>query len=162
MQKKLINDFLEEYKWIVVFVINRFFPSQRNNDDMMQIGLIELWKIYEFIDETREEREVVSYMITCVRNRMNDEYRKQMRVKRFIDTESIQLDDEITDKVGEMDDGFDKIFIKDFASKQEKTERKIVELSSKGYNLREIAKEVNLSETAVWKKKRKLKEKFMS
>ena len=79
-----IDELIEENKYIVVRVLNRYLKTemfQQQREDYMQIGLIALWKaIMDYEEEKNDNFEAYAY--TCIRNDIRNEIRKALKLKR--------------------------------------------------------------------------------
>ena len=74
---------------LVYFAINKWFPSFRDDDDIIQTGMIGLWKACESYDENKGH--FSTYAIPCIVNAIRHELRKQTAGCRSGETISYEV-----------------------------------------------------------------------
>lgn len=151
---KDINDTIRQYRYLVQFVIKKYFPTKIEDEDIEQIGLIGLWKAAERYDKDSEGK-FYNYAIKCIKNTILHELEKQSRDKRKANTipQNIRLDSYTPDNKknyyevlkNETNDDFLRIIIRDYFLKLNPTQKKIFKLLSEGHTIKTISENVKMS-----------------
>ena len=73
-----INDYLERRKGLVIAVARRKFPAMAGDEDLLQCGLIGLWRARESFQPEKGVK-FATYAYRCIENAMRDYQRQQLR-----------------------------------------------------------------------------------
>ena len=84
MQKILEN------KKLVYFIINKYYPERRNDEDIIQVGMIGLWKAIELFDESKGYK-FSTFATTVIRNAIKQELRSEKTDSRRANLDCNQL-----------------------------------------------------------------------
>lgn len=144
----------EENMKLVYFVYNNKFSKHFNiKDDLIQVGLIALWKATKKFDEAQNLK-FSSYAVKSIVNAMISFIQKENKYyARIQDVEDLKCL-----KIAE-ESGFEnKILFKkqDFTEFEERMSR----MYSQGYTIREVAKELGMSHQYIQMRLKKLKNKL--
>lgn len=151
------------YKPLVIALSHGFFIKGANNDDLIQEGMIGLFKGVRSYDKTKGV--LKSYLAECIKNQLADAIKTADRLKHsylndYVSFSSINADDgERGDERFSSNDlnpeevlllkENDGNFFDEFAEKLSPVELKILSLYLDGNSYSEIATTVNLSVKAV-------------
>lgn len=146
-RQKLIEDNMN----LVYFVIHQNFPRYRNDEDLVQVGMIGLCKAADAWDE--EKGTFANFAVNCIYNTMCKEFRYRNRQKltysldyAYSDSEdeSMTLGDIL---VGDSD--VDWVDVGGLYNLLTEQERVIVDMKRMGLNQREIAERLGVSRQTV-------------
>ena len=171
MKEEVVEELIEQNRYIVDFVLNNDFYDLRNDEDLAQIGLIALWNAI-ITYKQGSDATLQTYARHCIKNQIIKELMKRKTTKRKLNdlqfTVSLQntvsqngnmMIDEIT---GTEDIGYFKSDIVDFIKKLEPQEREIVYNYANGVSMKQIATKVNksryLTKKCVYDVKQRLKQ----
>ena len=155
MERKSIEELIEENSYLVEFVLLNYFYDVKDDDDLKQIGLIALWeatKSYKAVQHATFQ----TYLRRCIKNSITDELRKRRASRQTLNdlTYTVSLsqpiseehdftvEDEIADR-GRAD--FSSRDVHEFLDTLNEVERQVVYNSARGYSVPQIAERVHLS-----------------
>ncbi|WP_312044780.1 sigma-70 family RNA polymerase sigma factor [Anaerotignum sp.] len=150
MGQELFNDNMD----LAYFILRRYFPWYKNDEDAKQICLIGLWKASEKFNPDKGY-EFSTFAARVIMNQMRiflrDE-RKRNKIKyvdniAYFEGEQFDIIEIIPDKyAGEVSLGF---CFKELSEKLNERETQVLQLKIKGYNQTEIGNRLNLSQVTV-------------
>lgn len=155
---------------LVPFVLRRYYPPTFVwDEDLMQDGLIALWKACVAYDESRSNA-FSTFAVFCIRNGINMALRRR---SRWMHTESLDqpifsgkdgselyLADMIEDTAAQIDDGI--IGIMEFISGLNGRDKEIIELRMSGLTQYQCAEKLGISQTHCCRLLKRLKSKYES
>lgn len=135
---------------LVYYIVNKYFYNFRGDDDVIQSGLIGLWKACKSYDPDKSK--FATYASKCILNQIRLYFRHE---SKYTNNVSVSLDENITisndgDEVCRYDLLEDLVAIycmDDFELTHKETQ--VLHLKSKGYTDLEISKKLNLSQPYV-------------
>jgi RNA polymerase sporulation-specific sigma factor len=146
---KDINDSLMEYEYMVHRVIRRYFPKEKKDEDVIQAGMIGLWKALK--SEMAEEVEnFEGFAAKCIKGEIIRELSKNINRKPYsFDIDISSLDDSHNSAsytAREADDiDTTSIMIKEYLSGLSERSKQIYSMKYNGKTIREIAIALNVS-----------------
>ncbi|WP_352400126.1 sigma-70 family RNA polymerase sigma factor [Anaerotignum sp.] len=160
MKQELFSDNMD----LAYFILRKYFPWYKNDEDARQICLIGLWKASEKFDPGKGY-EFSTFASTVIMNQMRVFLRDERKRKRiqytdsvvYYDGEEVDLIESIPDKyAGETSLDF---CFKELSEKLNDKETRVLQMKIKGYNQVEIAKRLNISQPTVARYLRQIKSK---
>lgn len=155
-----IDDEIKTHQKLVYYTINKYFPDLIDDEDIVQEGLIALWKA---IINKPNDKVFPSYAVKTIKNGILTEIRKRNAKKRALGNEYkvIYLDDENTDELT----GFETIpyrliELEDYKENTDEIKREILKYITIGYNLKEISERLKMPYQAIYKIWYQIKEDF--
>ncbi len=157
MSEREIEKQISDNQNLIYFVIKNNFPFLIQDEDIVQSGMIGLWKACISYDEAKSA--FSTYAITCIKNEINYELRKRQKYERL--DVSISLNDrfetdgdqkiELIDTIPDEDNeysviDYDLSFLKDKISERD---YKIFIKFANGMSMSDIAKEIKLTRSRV-------------
>jgi len=163
-----INDEIQKNEQLIKSVIWNIYPSLIEDEDILQIGRIALWNALKSY-KNEEAANFKTYASRIIRNKIIDEVRKRTSEERTgrktVITISLQEPLKNTDEMNVEDAicGSDDVEtfssdVKGWLDSLDTMERKIVYNKSKGKTDKQIARILNIHQTTVSRKVKKLKE----
>ena len=135
---------------LVYWLIRKYYPQCIYDDDVIQSGMIGLWKASKSYDP--EKSKFATYAVKCILNEIKMHFRRESRQKRNVE---VSLD-ELVDISNEGDEVSRYDLMKDLTQlfcidtyTLTDTELSILHLKSKGYRDAEIGSKLNLSQSYV-------------
>jgi RNA polymerase sporulation-specific sigma factor len=154
-----VQQLIEDNINLVYFVINTYYPTFRQDEDIIQCGMLGLC---ESANTWSEDKGLFStYASRCISNRIIQEFRSRKKYKG-----TLSLDYETTDSDGETKRFGDAIVGEEdvnwvdtdtMYNKLTPMEQDIVNLRKIGWNNKAIAEKLNVSEQTIQVKVRKLR-----
>lgn len=150
---------IEDNMKLVYFIVQKYFPTYIQDEDIIQAGMLGLCKAADKWDE--EVSQFSTFASKCIRNEIRLELRNRNKHK-----DVLSLDYEITDSdgdgvtLGEMiagDKDIDYIDVSSVYKQLTPIEQKIFDLRCSGLSTRAIGRELGYSRTFVWDKLRHIK-----
>lgn len=146
---KTTETLIEQHKNLVVYVIKRWFPNKLGDDDIMQIGMIALWKAIEKYDENKKAS-LETFAVGCIRNGILRELQKQNTKNKnknnqtevSLDGHGVWLDEITPDNSAYMEN---VIAIKDYITRKSEEEKQMIYLKASGKTTKQIANQMNLA-----------------
>ena len=164
-----IDELIEENKYIVIRVLNRYLKSelfQQQREDYMQIGLIALWKAITTYEEDKNDN-FEAYAYTCIRNDIRNEMRKALKQKRganevilSLNASSPELEDICLEEVIPDKKGVVIVDTKAFMEGLTEDDFKLIKLKSERKTINEISNITGFNRKKVIRKTDELKRKF--
>ena len=158
------NKLVEDNINLVYFLINKYYPSFRGNEDVEQEGMIGLCKAAKTFDDSKGTQ-FSTYATMCVLNQIREFFRVNMKHNGVLSSDSMFKDDDGNEKafidtvVGDEDISVDKIQFDQFYNTLDDSEKELVQLLSK-YTQGEIGKLYGLAHNTISCRKRKLGKKW--
>lgn len=135
---------------LVYWLIRKYYPQCIYDDDVIQSGMIGLWKASKSYDP--EKSKFATYAVKCILNEIKMHFRRESRQKRNVEVSLDELVDISNegDEVSRYDLTKDltQLFCMDTYTLTD-TELSILHLKSKGYKDAEIGSKLNLSQSYV-------------
>ena len=135
---------------LVYWLIRKYYPQCIYDDDVIQSGMIGLWKASKSYDP--EKSKFATYAVKCILNEIKMHFRRESRQKRNVEVSLDELVDISNegDEVSRYDLTKDltQLFCMDTYTLTD-TELSILHLKSKGYRDAEIGSKLNLSQSYV-------------
>ena len=135
---------------LVYWLIRKYYPQYIYDDDVIQCGMIGLWKASKSYDP--EKSKFATYAVKCILNEIKMHFRRESRQKRNVEVSLDELVDISNegDEVSRYDLTKDltQLFCMDTYTLTD-TELSILHLKSKGYKDAEIGSKLNLSQSYV-------------
>jgi RNA polymerase sigma factor (sigma-70 family) len=148
MNQKLVEDNMN----LVYFLINRYYPTFIQDEDLAQCGMIGLCKAADKFDETKGIT-FSTFAASCILNEFCKEFTRRKRHNGVVSLEyNLFNDDGETTTIGNFivgEDDVDYVDDENFYKKLSPMDREIVELRKFGYSSREISKKFNVSEQLI-------------
>lgn len=154
-KEQLIKDNMN----LVYHLINRYYPTFKNDEDIVQTGMLGLCKAADTWDS---EKSVFStYAGTCILNEIKLEFRNRKKHSGVL-----SLDYETTDSEGKQvpfgdlvvgSEDVDYVDTSNFDNTLTSFEQRVVELRKQGMSALEIANQLNCGKQRIQKTLRKLK-----
>ena len=154
-KQQLIEDNLK----LVYHVIHKYYPSNANDEDIIQCGMLGLCKAADKWDETKSQ--FSTFACSCIKNEIKLEFRRRSKHHGIL-----SLDYEVYGDDGE------KSTFGDFIVSEEdieyvdlgidyrrlsKREQAICEYCKQGLSYADIGRKLGISRSAVWKASRKIR-----
>lgn len=154
-----INAKILENKKLVYFIINKYYPERRNDEDIIQVGMIGLWKAIELFDESKGYK-FSTFATTVIRNAIKQELRSEKTDSRRANLDCNQLfqeedEEQMYEEVDPTDAMDSQLSIEAYKEKLCKVDKIILQLKEEGETNASIADTVNSSEETVrraWKR----------
>lgn len=150
---------LTENKNLVYFVLRRYFPSLRGDQDLAQEGFIGLWKASLKYDGRVK---FSTFAITCIRNEMLQYLRKQRRAPNAVSLDAplahVEGDFSLGDTLEDTEaSAFEtKIFADDFMQRLKPQDRRLVELRIAGLGQQVVGEACGISQVTVSRRLKKI------
>lgn len=167
-----MNKEIDENKYLVYFIIKKYFRLFSVDEDVFQIGMIALWEAIRDFDTTRGTK-FSTYACIHIYSVIAGYFRKQMAKCRVISSDEVLISlDELYYSDGQEtksdfleDSNSNTIMIvelKEFlVTYLSKTEQKILNLRIHGYKQREIGEQLGYSQKQVSRTLQKIKQKYL-
>lgn len=158
------EQFFEENMGLVHLVLRRYYPKAKYDEDMIQVGMIGLWKAVLNWDENKGA--FSTFACQCIRNEIRLEYIKRSKhlklrtisLEQVVyegDNDSFTLGDALVSK-----DEVDYIDLPALYQILTPGQRKIFDLKREGLRNAEIARELGMCRENVGQQVRKIKHKW--
>lgn len=154
---------------LVPFVLWKYYPAFARDEDLIQDGLLALWKACVAYDESRSNA-FSTFAVFCIRNGINMALRRR---SRWMHTESLDqpifagkdgselyLADMIEDPAAQIDDGI--IGIVEFVSGLNGRDKEIIELRMSGLTQYQCAEKLGISQSYYCRLLKRLKSEYES
>lgn len=163
------NEFLEKNKYLVLYLISKYYKSSLDDEDLYQEGMIALWKAMNTYNAEKGEWKV--YASIYVRNALSNYIRAKTRKKRNFEEGTVVISINDTAPFTEESmtweqfiperktTGYSDIEEKEFFKKLNKEEEEIVKYKLAGYSVREIAKRKGKSTQSIYQKMKTIRKK---
>lgn len=155
----------EENMGLVYFILKRYFAALSCDPDLIQEGMIGLWKACLTYDEDRAK--FVTYASTCIQNSVRMSLRKRKKHAGAISLDAPWDDGEghtctpadlLEDKTASaFDDG---VQVTDFIQRLDAYDRRIVELRLAGMPQADVAQRLGISQCHVSRRLNALKKEY--
>lgn len=161
MQEKQ-NELILENQKLVNFLLHKYYPKFAYDEDMISCGMIGLCKAADSFDETKSK--FSSYASRCIMNEFKMEFRRRKKYNDVISLESTVFDDgeNKTTTLGDMIVGQPDVDFTDsegFYNSLTNLEKKVFELTKRGFKTVEIGDKLNISQPHAWRIQNKIKKK---
>ena len=158
------NKLVEDNINLVYFLINKYYPSFRGNEDVQQEGMMGLCKAAKTFDDSKGAQ-FSTYATMCILNQIRIFFRQDMKHNCVLSADTLIKDDFEDGKtfidtfIGDEDVSLDKIQFEQFYNTLNDTEKELIQLLSK-YNQGEIGKLYGLKHNTISYRKRRLGRKW--
>lgn len=150
---------IEDNMALVYFIVNKHYPTFRNDQDIIQAGMLGLCCAAESWDEAKSK--FTTYASSCILNAINTEFCGRKKHKSVLSLDyPVHGDDGEPGSFGDFcigESDVDYVDTESFYDQLTERERRIVELKEGGVSVSDISKELRCSEKTVWATLRKLK-----
>ena len=169
-----IDKKIEENIGLVYFVIDKFFPQYKGDEDVIQIGTIALWKA---IMNYRKEKKIKfsTFATNVIKNAIANEWkRREKRMVGMINStnHTYSLDYPLHNQDGEQDAVFvdtlesnEEMLILEglekFKESLDERDKIIIYNKSRGLGINEIAELMGLTRTTVGKRWKRIRERMV-
>lgn len=154
MDQKKAEVLFEDNQKLVYAILNKYYPTFAQDEDMQQEGMFGLWKACLTYDPSGYK--FSTYAGTCILNQVRMAMRQQAKQPSTIslntpilgeDKTVGELGDLIEDPVPSIDVGY--ISWKEYFSKLKPTEQQIVNLKLQGYTFKQISQQLGMKQTTI-------------
>lgn len=154
MERTEAEALFESNQKLVYAILNKYYPTFAQDEDMQQEGMFGLWKACLTYDPSGYR--FSTYAGTCILNQIRMAMRQQAKQPSTIslnipivagDKSISELGDLIEEPVPSIDIGY--ISLKSYLSKLKPIEQQIVQLKLQGYTCDQIAKKLGMKRTTV-------------
>lgn len=155
MNQKLVEENIN----LVYSVVNKYYPTFRQDEDIIQCGMLGLCQAADTWDESRGKFSTFAY--TCIIYEIIREFHRRKKHKGVLSLELEKHDgDDAPVTLGDLlvgDEDVDYVDFDAFYDTLTPTQQKIVKYRLAGLNFNEISSKLGISKQASWNYKRKLK-----
>ena len=158
-QQKLVEDNLN----LVYFIVNKYYPTYIQDEDIIQCGMLGLCKASEQWDETVA---FSTYATVCIRNEIRYELRKRKKHNGCLSLDYVYRDaDDETVTLGETiigDENVPYVNFDGFYDALSTRQKRIVDLTQCGLSTSQIGDALRVSNETIKTDIRKIKRKWES
>lgn len=150
---------IEDNMQLVYFIVNKYYPTFKHDEDIIQVGMLGLCSAADTWDENRST--FATYASRCIQNAINGEFYNRKKHKHTLSLDYPVLgDDGEASSFGDFcvgDADVDFVDTEPFYDQLTERERRIIELKEGGVSVTDIARELKCGEKTVYATLRKLK-----
>lgn len=148
-----VNALVHKYERLVYSVLSKKLPAHVGDDDLVQVGRIALWRCAKKYDP--DKGKFTTYAYQSIYHSMLRELGKRkatVSLSTIVDqTEKIELQDTIEDLKQSLDNLDIKFELEEFMKRLNERQRTILKKRAIGKSFEEIAKDMNLTYSKVWR-----------
>lgn len=164
-----INKQIEENTSLVYYIIRKYYPSFIQDDDIVQSGMIGLWKALKYFDKDKNIK-FGTFATKVIVNQINIELRKRRKQVLHISLDTaisnsedndLTLYDVISDNLSGVQD-YSTLNLEDCLSSGKFTdkERTILIYKYRGYTQKKIGDKMGISQPQICRIEKNIKKKF--
>lgn len=170
MNSEEMSQAVKDNERLVYFILRRYYPAVQHDEDMIQVGMIGLWKALETFDESRNVK-FSTYATKIIMSQINIEFRRRKKHGRTIsietvitefdkDSNGITLEDTLSDNLNGVED-YSSYLLESFIQHDlDACEKQIIHMLFLGYTQKKIGLKLGLSQSYVSRLITSLKDKF--
>ena len=162
------DQLIEENMKLVYYLINRYYPTFNQDEDVIQEGMIGLIKAADSWDESKNK--FSTYASVCILNRIRNYFKVYMKGESHLSLDRPLASDSLEDGTfatfGDLvvddscDVDFELIEDEEFASTLTKKEQEMLKYYRVGYRQHEIAEILGVSRGCLYKRLNTIKKKW--
>ena len=145
------NELIENNMGLVYFIVNKYFPTYRGNEDIIQIGMIGLCRAADFYDPNKGA--FSTYAGKFIANEIRHSFRESSRAIKCSSLDRMvtnEIESDFYDIVMAEEVDFDSEMDRErFYTTLSRKQLRVVDGLKKGQTQAEIAKELGVSHQAV-------------
>ena len=150
---------IEDNMNLVYFTINKFYPTLIKDEDIIQCGMIGLWKAINTWDENVSK--FANYACRCIGYEINNELKRRKRQKPTLSLEYCLYDsDDNTTSLGDLisgDSDVNYFDVQPFYESLSQKDREVFTLLYQGFTGKKIASELGISNQTAYKYIRRIR-----
>lgn len=160
MKQKLINENMN----LVYFVINKYYPSLRGDEDIIQAGMLGLCMAADKFDESKSQ--FSTYASSCISGQIVKEIRRRAKHNGVLSLDYEYNTEEDTTTLADMVEGYTDLDVIEYANISAFTDTlserdyEIFELSKEGLTVTQIGETLGISNQSVSARLRVIKLKW--
>ena len=170
MDAKDLNQAVKDNERLVYHILRRYYPSVQFDEDMIQIGMIGLWKALDTFEESRNVK-FSTYACRVIMSQINMEFRRRKKHSNCVSTEtiitefdkdgnSITLEETLSDKLNGVEDYSSYVLESFIQNDLDEQEKQIMHMLFLGYTQKKIGTKLRLSQPQISRIVTSLKAKF--
>lgn len=170
MNAEEMNKAVKDNERLVYFILKRYYPTVQHDEDMIQVGMIGLWKALKTFEESRNVKFSI-YATKIIISQINMEFRRRKKHSYTVSIETvitefdkdgsgITLEDTLSDNLNGVEDYSSYILESFIKNDLDEREKQIMHMLFLGYTQKKIGLKLGLSQSYISRIITSLKAKF--